>query len=49
MLIPILMLSYSLWIPLYPVGFICEGVIAYKSIVFLEETQRYMIMAYLLP
>ena len=38
---PVLVPRYSLWIPLYPVGFICEGVIAYKSIVYLEETQRW--------
>jgi len=37
-------LRYSLWIPLYPVGFICEGVIAYKSIVYLEESQRFTIL-----
>jgi len=37
-------LRYSLWIPLYPIGFICEGVIAYKSIIYLEETQRFSLL-----
>ena len=39
---PICVWRYSLWIPLYPIGFICEGVIAYKSIIYLEETQRWV-------
>ena len=33
---------YTLWIPLYPLGFICEGVIALRNIPYFEETDKYI-------
>ena len=33
---------YTLWIPLYPLGFICEGVIALRNIPYFEETDRFV-------
>lgn len=39
--IPILTwLRYSLWIPLYPLGVLCEGVIILRNIPYFEETKR---------
>ena len=35
-------LRYTLWIPLYPLGFICEGVIALRNIPYFEETDRFL-------
>ncbi len=32
---------YTLWVPLYPVGFVCEGVIALRDIPYFEETGRF--------
>ena len=29
-----------MWIPLYPLGFICEGVIALRDIPYFEETEK---------
>ena len=37
----ILFHRYTLWIPLYPLGFICEGVIALRNIPYFEETDKY--------
>merc|ERR1711915_270943 len=37
-------LRYTIWIPLYPVGFICEGVIALRDIPFFEETEKFSIL-----
>ena len=34
---------YTLWIPLYPLGFICEGVIALRDIPYFEETEKFSI------
>ncbi len=34
-------LRYTLWIPLYPVGFVCEGVIALRDIPYFEETGKF--------
>ncbi|XP_017774423.1 PREDICTED: very-long-chain (3R)-3-hydroxyacyl-CoA dehydratase [Nicrophorus vespilloides] len=34
-------LRYTIWIPLYPMGFICEGVIMLRSIPYFEETQQF--------
>ena len=31
---------YTLWIPLFPLGFICEGVIALRNIPYFEETEK---------
>jgi len=36
-------LRYTIWIPLYPLGFICEGVVLILSIQFFEETQKFTI------
>merc|ERR1719400_284581 len=36
-------LRYTLWIPLYPIGFICEGVIALRDIPYFEETERFSV------
>lgn len=33
-------LRYSLWIPLYPLGVLCEGVIILRNIPYFEETKR---------
>jgi len=37
-------MRYTLWIPLYPLGFICEGVIALRNIPYFEETDRFSIL-----
>ena len=34
---------YTAWIPLYPAGFICEGVIALRDIPYFEETERFSV------
>jgi len=36
-------LRYTLWIPLYPLGFICEGVIALRDIPYFEETEKFSV------
>ncbi|XP_077283638.1 3-hydroxyacyl-CoA dehydratase 2 isoform X2 [Arctopsyche grandis] len=36
-------LRYSLWIPLYPLGIICEGIIVLRNIPYFEETGRFTI------
>lgn len=33
-------LRYTIWIPLYPLGILCEGVICMRNIPYFEETQR---------
>ena len=35
---------YTMWIPLYPMGFICEGVIALRDIPFFEETEKFSVL-----
>jgi len=37
-------LRYTIWIPLYPMGFICEGVIALRDIPFFEETEKFSVL-----
>jgi len=37
-------LRYTIWIPLYPIGFICEGVVALRDIPFFEETETFSIL-----
>ena len=32
-----------MWVPLYPLGFICEGVIALRDIPYFEETEKFSI------
>jgi len=36
-------LRYTLWIPLYPLGFVCEGIIMLRNIPYFEETQKFTI------
>lgn len=33
-------IRYSLWIPLYPLGILCEGIIILRNIPYFEETKR---------
>jgi very-long-chain (3R)-3-hydroxyacyl-CoA dehydratase len=37
-------LRYTMWVPLYPAGFICEGVVAFSSIPYFEETEMYSVI-----
>lgn len=42
--IPVLKwLRYTIWIPLYPLGFVCEGIIMLRNIPYFEETQKFTI------
>ncbi|KAG8180031.1 hypothetical protein JTE90_026633 [Oedothorax gibbosus] len=34
-------LRYTIWIPLYPLGFLCEGIIILRNIPYFEETKRF--------
>ncbi|XP_030377866.1 very-long-chain (3R)-3-hydroxyacyl-CoA dehydratase 3 [Scaptodrosophila lebanonensis] len=36
-------LRYTIWIPLYPMGIVCEGIIILRSIPYIEETQRFSV------
>lgn len=36
-------LRYTIWIPLYPLGIVCEGVILLRSIPYIEETKRFCV------
>ncbi|XP_020285949.1 very-long-chain (3R)-3-hydroxyacyl-CoA dehydratase [Pseudomyrmex gracilis] len=36
-------LRYTIWIPLYPLGFMCEGIIIMRNIPYFEETQKFTI------
>lgn len=36
-------LRYTMWIPLYPIGFICEGIVILRNIPYFEETGRFSI------
>ncbi|XP_019697101.1 very-long-chain (3R)-3-hydroxyacyl-CoA dehydratase isoform X2 [Harpegnathos saltator] len=36
-------LRYTLWIPLYPLGFLCEGIIIFRNIPYFEETKKFSI------
>ncbi|KAL6437587.1 hypothetical protein ACFW04_004192 [Cataglyphis niger] len=36
-------LRYTLWIPLYPLGFVCEGIIILRNIPYFEETQKFTV------
>lgn len=36
-------LRYTIWMPLYPAGVICEGTIILRNIPYFEETQRFSI------
>ncbi|XP_015112087.1 very-long-chain (3R)-3-hydroxyacyl-CoA dehydratase isoform X1 [Diachasma alloeum] len=34
---------YTIWIPLYPLGFMCEGIIILRNIPYFEETEKFTI------
>lgn len=34
-------LRYTIWIPLYPLGVLCEGLVIIRNIVYFEETGRF--------
>lgn len=36
-------LRYTIWIPLYPLGFVCEGIIILRNIPYFEETQKFTV------
>lgn len=36
-------LRYTIWMPLYPLGFVCEGIIALRNIPYFEETERFTV------
>lgn len=36
-------LRYSIWIPLYPLGVVCEGIIVLRNIPYFEETKRFTV------
>ncbi|XP_039502662.1 very-long-chain (3R)-3-hydroxyacyl-CoA dehydratase 3 [Drosophila santomea] len=36
-------LRYTVWIPLYPMGILCEGIIVLRNIPYIEETKRFTV------
>ncbi|KAF6217184.1 hypothetical protein GE061_001538 [Apolygus lucorum] len=36
-------LRYTIWIPLYPLGALCEGIIILRNIPYFEETQKFVV------
>uniref|UniRef100_A0A1A9VZR8 Very-long-chain (3R)-3-hydroxyacyl-CoA dehydratase n=1 Tax=Glossina brevipalpis TaxID=37001 RepID=A0A1A9VZR8_9MUSC len=36
-------LRYTIWIPLYPMGILCEGIIILRNIPYFEETKRFSV------
>lgn len=36
-------LRYTIWIPLYPLGFLCESIIILRNIPYFEETQKFTV------
>ncbi|GFS60649.1 very-long-chain [Nephila pilipes] len=36
-------LRYTVWIALYPLGFLCEGIIILRNIPYFEETQKFSV------
>ncbi|SPP85801.1 very-long-chain (3R)-3-hydroxyacyl-CoA dehydratase 3 [Drosophila guanche] len=36
-------LRYTIWIPLYPMGIVCEGIIVLRNIPYIEETKRFTV------
>lgn len=36
-------LRYSVWVVLYPLGFLCEGTVLLRSVPFFEETKRFTV------
>ncbi|KAM7352100.1 3-hydroxyacyl-CoA dehydratase 2 [Cochliomyia hominivorax] len=37
-------LRYTIWIPLYPLGILCEGIIILRNIPYFEETKRFSVV-----
>ncbi|XP_028901541.1 very-long-chain (3R)-3-hydroxyacyl-CoA dehydratase isoform X2 [Zeugodacus cucurbitae] len=35
-------LRYTIWIPLYPMGILCEGIIILRNLPYFEETKRFI-------
>lgn len=36
-------LRYTIWIPLYPLGILCEGIVILRNIPYFEETNQFTI------
>lgn len=36
-------LRYTIWIPLYPLGILCEGIVILRNIPYFEETDRFSV------
>lgn len=36
-------LRYTIWIPLYPIGVLCEGIIILRNIPYFDETKRFSV------
>ncbi|XP_048507005.1 very-long-chain (3R)-3-hydroxyacyl-CoA dehydratase isoform X2 [Athalia rosae] len=36
-------LRYTIWMPLYPLGFLCEGIIVLRNIPYFEETNKFTV------
>ncbi|XP_012273014.1 very-long-chain (3R)-3-hydroxyacyl-CoA dehydratase [Orussus abietinus] len=36
-------LRYTIWMPLYPLGFLCEGIIVLRNIPYFEETLKFTV------
>ncbi|CAK9808848.1 Very-long-chain (3R)-3-hydroxyacyl-CoA dehydratase [Anthophora quadrimaculata] len=36
-------LRYTIWMPLYPLGFLCEGIMILRNIPYFEETQKFTV------
>lgn len=36
-------LRYTIWIPLYPLGILCEGIVILRNIPYFEETERFTV------
>lgn len=37
-------IRYTIWIPLYPLGVLCEGIIILRNIPYFEETGRFTVL-----
>lgn len=36
-------LRYTMWVPLYPLGFVCEGIVVLRSIPYTDETGKFTV------
>lgn len=36
-------IRYTIWMPLYPIGFVCEGIIILRNIPYFEETLKFTV------